>query len=66
MSLYNLIEYSNNYATECLWQCCRDKPALNNAGAITDFPADANNSASFNFKPEQQAEQTTMLQKMLK
>ena len=49
--MYNLIEYSNNYATECLWQCCRDKPALN-AGAITDFPADANNSASFNFKPE--------------
>ena len=52
MSVHNLIEYSNNYATECLWQCCRDKPALNNAGAITDFPADANNSASFNFKPK--------------
>ena len=45
MSVYNLIEYSNNYSktSERLWQFYRDEPAL----TIPNFPAD-DNSASFN------------------
>ena len=38
MSMYNLIEYRNNYSktSEILSQYCRDEPALA-ANAITDF-----------------------------
>ena len=45
MSMYNLIEYIDNYLkmTKSYWQYYRDEPAL------SDF-ADANNSASFKFK----------------
>ena len=48
--MYNLIEYSDNYAktSGSLWQYCLIKPALNN-GAIVDF-ADNNLTDSFNFK----------------
>ena len=51
MSMYNLIEYSDNCSqtTGSLWQYYRDKPALNNNDIIVDFPDD-NNSASFKFK----------------
>ena len=51
MSIYNLIEYSDNYSktSEILWQYCRDEPALNDAGAIKNFNNDDNNSASFKF-----------------
>ena len=50
MAVYNLIEYSDNYAktSGSLWQYCLDKPALNN-GVIVDF-ADNSLTDSFNFK----------------
>ena len=50
MPMYNLIEYSDNYAktSGSLWQYCLDKPALNN-GAIVDFAND-NLTDSFNFQ----------------
>ena len=50
MPMYNLIEYSDNYAktSGILWQYCLDIPALNN-NAIVDF-ADGRLSDSFNFK----------------
>ena len=43
------VEYSNNYSktSGSLWQYYRYEPALNNAGALVDFPG---NSASFKFK----------------
>ena len=52
MPLYNLIENSDNYSktSEYLWQYYRDKSFLDANGAITDFPADDNNSAPFKFK----------------
>ena len=52
MPTYNLIEYSDNYSktSGSLWQCYRDEPFLDDNGAIADFPADDNNSASFEFK----------------
>ena len=39
MSMYNLIEYSNNYfkVSVHLWQYYRDKPALNGNGVIINF-----------------------------
>ena len=51
MSMYNLIEYSNNYwkTPGSLWQNYRDKPALTDAEATVNFHA-ANNSVSFKFK----------------
>ena len=50
MPMYNLIEYSDNYAktSGSLWQYCLDIPELNN-NAIVDF-ADDNLTDSFNFK----------------
>ena len=50
MPMYNLIEYSDNYAktSGSLWQYCLDVHALNN-NAIVDF-ADDNRSDSLNFK----------------
>ena len=52
MPMDNLVEYSNNYSktSGCLLQYYRDEPALYNAGAIIDFPADGNYSAQFKFK----------------
>ena len=51
MPMYNLIEYSDNYAktTGILWQYCKDIPALNANNAITAFDA-KNLTDSFNFK----------------
>ena len=51
MPMYNLIEYSDNYAktTGSLWQYCKDIPALNANDEIIAF--DANNlTDSFDFK----------------
>ena len=51
MSMYNLIEYSDNYAktTGSLWQYCKDIPARDNNDEIIVF--DANNlTDSFKFK----------------
>ena len=53
MPMYNLIEYSDNYAktTGSLWQYCKDIPAQNaNANdVITEF-TEGNLTDSFNFK----------------
>ena len=51
MSMYNLIEYSDNYAktTGSLWQYCKDIPARNNNNETIIF-ADGNPTDSFNFK----------------
>ena len=50
MPMYNLIEYSDNYAKTIgsLWQYCKDIPARNN-NAIIIFAA-GNLTDSFNFK----------------
>ena len=51
MPMYNLIEYSDNYAktTGSLWQYCKDIPARNNNNEITEFTG-GNTTDSFNFK----------------
>ena len=51
MSMYNLIEYRNNYSktSGSLWQYCKEIPAVNNASNIVDFDG-ANATDSFNFK----------------
>ena len=50
MSIYNVIEYSNNYSktSGSLWQYYKDIPAVNNNAAV-NF-ADNNLTDSFNFK----------------
>ena len=49
--MYNLIDGDNYSATSGhLLYYCRDEPFLNANYAITDFPADNDNSASFKFK----------------
>ena len=52
MPMYNLIEYSNNYAktTGRLWQYCKDMPARNNANNAIIIFAENNTTDSFNFK----------------
>ena len=42
MSMYNLIEYSNNYSKTLgsLWKYYRDEPFLGANDTIADFPAD--------------------------
>ena len=51
MPMYNLIEYSDNYAktSGSLWQYCFDIPASDNNDAIFDF-TENNLTDSFNFK----------------
>ena len=51
MSMYNLIDYSDDYSKTSgrLWQYCKETPAVNNAGNIVDFNG-ANATDSFNFK----------------
>ena len=51
MPMYNLIEYSDNYAktTGSLWQYCKGIPARNNNNAIIIF-AENNLTDSFNLK----------------
>ena len=51
MPMYNLIEYSDNYAkiAGSLWQYCKDIPALNENDEITNFTG-GNTTDSFNFK----------------
>ena len=51
MLIYNLIEYSDNYAktTVSLWQYCKDIPARNNNNEITEFTL-INTTDSFKFK----------------
>ena len=51
MPMYNLIEYSDNYAktTGSLWQYCKDIPVRNANNEINEF-TEANLTDSFNFK----------------
>ena len=51
MSMYGLIEYSDNYSktSGSLWQYCKEMPAVNNNGDIVIFKG-ANAADSFNFK----------------
>ena len=51
MPMYNLIEYSDDYSkiSEILFQYCRDVPAVDNNGKVTDF-TEANVTGSFNLK----------------
>ena len=51
MPMYNLTEYSGNYSKTSgrLWQYCKDIPALDDDGDITDFN-ETNATESFNFK----------------
>ena len=51
MPVYNLIEYSDNYAKTSgrLWQYCKDIPPLNDNNEIIDFRGN-NNTNSFNSK----------------
>ena len=51
MSMYNLIEYSDNYTktTGSLWQYCKDIPARNDNNEIIIF-TENNLTDSFNFK----------------
>ena len=51
MPMYNLIEYSDNYAktTGSIWQYCKDIPARNNNNEITEFTL-VNTTDSFKFK----------------
>ena len=51
MPMYNLTEYSYNYAkaTGSLWQYCKDIPARNNNNEIIEITA-GNPTDSFNFK----------------
>ena len=53
MSIYNLIEDSDNYAktTGSLWHYCKDIPARNNNNEITEFTG-SNTTDSFNFLKE--------------
>ena len=50
MSMYNLIDYNDNYSktSGSLWQYCKDIPAVNN-GEMVEFNGD-NYTDSFNFK----------------
>ena len=51
MPMYNLIEYSDNYAktSGSLWQYCKDIPARNDDDEIVNFTG-GNTTYSFNFK----------------
>ena len=53
MPMYNLTEYSDNYSktSGSLWKYCKEIPAIDNKGAITDFNG-ANTTNSFDFKTE--------------
>ena len=64
--MYNLIQYSDNYTKTSgrLWQHYRDQPFLDANGAIANFPAANNNSASFKFN--QSITHETAAERMLK
>ena len=67
MPMYNLIEYSDNYAetTGSLWQYCKDIPARNDDNNIVAF-TENNTTIHLNLKQKSQAKLEIMEQKMLK
>ena len=66
MSMYNLMEYSDNYlkTSGSVQQFCRDEPYINN-GAIIDVPNNPD-GASFKFKQKITGQTGKMEQKMFK
>ena len=52
MTMYNLLEYSDNYLkiSRILWQYCRNEPAVNDNGGIIDFTADNSETDSSKIK----------------
>ena len=52
MSMYNLIDYRNNYSktSGILWQYCRDEPVLDANDAIIDFTVANSITNSFKIK----------------
>ena len=58
--MYNLIEYSDDYVVNNQWQCCKEIPAVNNAGNIVDFTS-TNTTDSFKFKTKIMMEKQMML-----
>ena len=67
MPMYNLIEYSNNYAktTGSIWQYCKDIPARDNNNLIAEFTAAILPIHSI-LKQISQVKLETMERKMLK
>ena len=51
MPIYNLTEYSDNFAeaSGSSWQNCRDEPFICNNGNILGIPGD-HDTTSFNYK----------------
>ena len=69
MPMYNLIEYSNNYAktSGSLWRYCKDIPARNNNNETEEFTGRLKNTTdSFNFKAKITGQVEMMERKMLK
>ena len=64
MEVFNLLQYSDNslQISRSLFQYHRDKPALDNIGAIIDFC----NSNATDLKKKYQVIKVTVAQKMLK
>ena len=54
MTMNNLIGYSDvsSETSGSLWQFYRQEQAVDNSNNIIDFPANNNNSISFNFKQQ--------------
>ena len=52
MSMYNLIEFSDNYSkiSEILFQYCKDVPAVDNSCSVTDFTEANATTDLFNLK----------------
>ena len=67
MPMYNLIEYSDNYAKTSgrLWQYCKDIPTRNANYVIVDFTG-GNTTDSFNFKAKITGQTGNDGEKMLK
>ena len=67
MPMYNLIEYSDNYAKTIgiLWQYCEDIPSRDANNILEEFTA-GNLTDLFNFKVKSQVKVEMMEQKMLK
>ena len=68
MSMYNLIQYSDNYwkTSGILWQYCRDVPAVDNDGAVTDFSEANATTDLFNLKEKLTGQTGNYGTKMLK
>ena len=66
MPMYNVIEYSDNYAktTGSLWQYCKDIPARDANNEITEFRV--SNTTDSSLKQKSQVKLEMMEQKMLK